>query len=248
MQKISLLVADDEDTFRKGMVQYIRSHSERFDPVYTAFDGAEAERIIFQDKPELLLLDIMMPEKSGLEVMQAAQEVGILPVTIILSGYDEFKYAQQAVRLGAKDYILKPVMAVEILKKLNQTADKFIGKEWEKEEAQEPADVNQAAGIAKRYMEAHYYESLSLENVAEKVGISPGYLSTLFTRTFGYGFIDCLNQIRVDHARPYLIQTRLKTYEIAYKVGFQDEKYFSRVFRKITGCTPSEYRKKKTKE
>ncbi len=82
-----------------------------------------------------------------------------------------------------------------------------------------------------------------LADVAQRVGISPGYLSTLFQRQMAKGFVDYLNEIRIEHACTYLLQNYLKAYEIAYKVGFKDEKYFSRVFKKIKGKSPSEYRK-----
>ena len=73
--------------------------------------------------------------------------------------------------------------------------------------------------------------------------VTPPYLSTLFTKYENCGFIDYLNQFRVERAKMFLHDYGLKTYEVAYKVGFQDEKYFSRVFKRITGKSPSEYRK-----
>ena len=92
-------------------------------------------------------------------------------------------------------------------------------------------------------MAENYFENLTLVNVAQKVGITAGYLSTLFLQKVDKGFVDYLNELRIDHACTYLQQDYLKTYEIAYKVGFNDEKYFSKVFKKIIGQSPSEYRK-----
>lgn len=92
-------------------------------------------------------------------------------------------------------------------------------------------------------MEEYYNEELTLQRVADVVGISPGYLSTIFSQHLGTGFIDYLNRVRIEHACAYLKQNYFKTYEIAYKVGFQDEKYFTRVFKKIKGVTPSEYKR-----
>lgn len=92
------------------------------------------------------------------------------------------------------------------------------------------------------YIREHYTENLSLSQVAEKLGVSNGYLSTLLNQNMGCGFVDYLNQIRIDWACCYLRQSYLKNYEIAYKVGFQDEKYFSKVFKKVIGMTPKEYR------
>ena len=82
-----------------------------------------------------------------------------------------------------------------------------------------------------------------LTDVAQKVGVSAGYLSTLFQKQLSKGFVDYLNEIRIEHACTYLQQNFLKTYEIAYKVGFNDEKYFSKVFKRIKGQPPSAYRK-----
>lgn len=238
---IKLLIADDEDVIRNGIGKYIQLHTDRFD-VYLAANGKEASELIFRYRPDIMLLDVQMPYMDGIEVMQEAKRAGIMPVTVVLSGYDEFRYAQQAIRCGAKDYLLKPSRSTEILKKLHEIADELFGPEQlSMEETGETK--NSHVEQVKQYMEEHYYENLTLQEVADKVGITPSYVSTLFSRNLSCGFVDYLNQIRIEHACSYLTQNYLKTYEIAYKVGFRDEKYFSKVFRKIKGQTPSEYRK-----
>lgn len=239
---VKLLIAEDEDTIRNGMEKYIRLHTDRFSKIYTAKNGQEAIDIIFQYRPEVMLLDIQMPKKSGLDVMKEAKEGGVFPETIILSGYDEFRYAQQALRFGARDYMLKPSRSTEILKQLLDVVDEIEGKteKFPKLSGNYPQAVNKA----KEYVEEYYAEEMTLQRVADVVGISPGYLSTLFSQYLDCGFVDYLNKIRVEHACDYLRQSYFKTYEIAYKVGFRDEKYFARVFKKATGMSPSEYRKK----
>lgn len=239
---IKLLIADDEDTIRNGIAKYIRLHTDRFDKIYLASNGQEAVDIIFRDKPDIMFLDVQMPLKDGIEVMQEAKRADILPYTMILSGYDEFKYCQQALRLGAKEYLLKPVRSSDILQMVNRAADELFGvREIVKDGLTE--EKNQLAELAREYVEEHYYENLMLADVAQKVGISPGYLSTLFQKQTAKGFVDYLNEVRIEHACTYLQQNLLKTYEVAYRVGFKDEKYFSKVFKKIKGQSPSEYRK-----
>lgn len=239
---VKLLIAEDEDTIRNGMEKYIRLHTDRFSKIYTAKNGQEAIDIIFQYRPDLMLLDIQMPQKSGIQVMKEAKDGGVLPETVILSGYDEFRYAQQALRYGAKDYMLKPSRSTDILKKLLQMADGIEGRQIVTPGGDE--DLPLMVSRAKEYVEEHYAEELTLQRVADVAGITPGYLSTLFSQYFECGFVDYLNKIRVEHACDYLKQNYFKTYEIAYKVGYRDEKYFARVFKKATGMSPSEYRKK----
>lgn len=238
---LKLLIADDEDMIRNGIAKYIQLHTDRYEVIYTARNGQEALELILRYKPDLMLLDVQMPLKDGIEVMQDARRAEALPVTIILSGYDEFRYAQQAVRYGARDYLLKPTRSSDILKKINDIADEEFGAEMPQQETRE--GKNQSIELAKDYMEEHYFEPLTLNMVADKVGITPAYLSSLFSQHMGITLIDYLNGVRIDHACIYLKQNYFKTYEIAYKVGYRDEKYFSKVFRKVKGMSPSEYKK-----
>lgn len=237
-----LLIVDDEDTIRNGIAKYVQLHTDRFDKIYQASNGQEAIDIIFQNKPEIMILDMQMPIKDGIEVMREAGRAGVLPYTLVLSGYDEFRYCQQALRLGAKDYLLKPVRSSDILKMLLDAADEMFGQETTQVEAA-PGEKNQLVEIAKEYITEHYFEKISLSDVADKIGVTPSYLSTLFQKQLEKGFVDYLNEVRIERACTYLQQNYLKTYEIAYKVGFNDEKYFSKVFRKVKGCPPSAYRK-----
>lgn len=241
---IKLLIADDEDAIRRGTAKYIRLHSDRFDKIYEAENGQEAIDCILKYQPDILLLDVQMPLKNGIDVMREADKAGLHPVIIILSGFDEFKYAQQAIKYGAKEYLLKPTRAADILACLDRLADEHIGKEPCQAESDSEEQTNYLIKEAREYITEHYFEDLKLGSVAEQIGISGGYLSTLFMQQLGIGFVEYLHEIRIDRACSYLEQNYLKTYEIAYKVGFRDEKYFSRVFKKIKGMSPKEYRTK----
>lgn len=243
---VKLLIVDDEDNIRNGLETYMRLNSKHIDKIYTASNGMEALEKIYQHKPDFMLVDVQMPYKDGLTVMKEASAAGICPKTIILSGYDEFKYAQQALRYGAVDYLLKPCRPTEILAKIESI---YLETEHEKEPLSEEnpviqtSQVNRFVDQAVEYINENYMEDLSLTNVAGRVGVTAAYLSSLFSQTLDCGFIDYLNKIRVDRACNYLHDPQMKTYEVAYKVGFHDEKYFSRVFKKITGMNPSQYRK-----
>lgn len=97
--------------------------------------------------------------------------------------------------------------------------------------------------IAKRYIQLHYMEALTLENVSEYAGLNAAYFSSLFKQEEGVNFSEFLTIVRIKKAKELLMERERTVREIADSVGYQDEKYFSRVFKKSVGLTPSEYRK-----
>ncbi|MCR4694356.1 MAG: response regulator [Pseudobutyrivibrio sp.] len=246
---LKLLIADDEDSIRHGVSKYISMHTDIFDKIYEAADGGQALDIIIGNQPEVLIIDVQMPIMNGLDVMKKAAQSNLHPLTIILSGYDEFSYAQKAMKLGAKEYLLKPVRAKEILESIENICNEAFGIGAKKEEdivkksPEEKTSGDRFALMAHEYLVEHFREDIWQAGVAELLGISSSYLSTAFVKKYGNSFSDELNKIRVERACPYLLQTDMKTYEVAFKVGFKDEKYFSKTFKKYTGQNPREYRK-----
>ncbi|MFV0466021.1 MAG: response regulator [Lachnospiraceae bacterium] len=97
---------------------------------------------------------------------------------------------------------------------------------------------------AKKYIEEHFFENISLHVMAEQVHMNPYYFSTFFKKHSGENFKDYLNQIRVEKSIPMLLNTSKKTYEIAIEVGFTDARTFSEVFQRYHGETPNAYRKR----
>lgn len=92
------------------------------------------------------------------------------------------------------------------------------------------------------YIREHYAEGITLEEVARKLEITPEYLSTLFNREMNINFSTFIKEFRISHAKRLLKGTNLKIYEIAQKVGYQDPKYFNRVFKEVQGISPGEFR------
>jgi two-component system, response regulator YesN len=97
---------------------------------------------------------------------------------------------------------------------------------------------------AGEYMEQHYSEDLSLGKVADHIYLSHSYFSDLFKQEMGISFIECLINIRIEHAKTLLKDLNLKMYEISSLVGYEDSNYFSRIFKKTVGISPVEFRNK----
>ncbi len=92
------------------------------------------------------------------------------------------------------------------------------------------------------YIQEHYNEQVTLNEVADSVYVSTCYISRMFKKELGRNFVDYLNGIRMEKARELLREPRYKTYEVAEKVGIPDAHYFSRLFKKVVGLTPTEFR------
>ncbi len=96
---------------------------------------------------------------------------------------------------------------------------------------------------AKKYMQLHYQEALRLEDVSAVVGFNATYFSTFFKKETGMNFIDYLTELRIEKAKELLCQEEITINDAAETVGYQDLKHFSRLFKKKTGISPSDYRK-----
>lgn len=118
--KITALLADDELSVLKGLEQSIKWSDLGVELIGTATDGQEALRLILEKRPDFVIIDINMPGMSGLEVMKAVNENSLGTDFIILSGYNEFSYAQQAIRFGAKGYLLKPLDSAELSEQIRR--------------------------------------------------------------------------------------------------------------------------------
>lgn len=110
-------------------------------------------------------------------------------------------------------------------------------QEWEKNYALHPLIQESLT-----YIKDHFMDNLTLDKMSSIVHVSPTYFSRLFCKEVGSTFIDFLSHYRIQKAKEYLLQTDLRTYEIADKIGYKNTKYFIKVFKRITGLTPGEHR------
>lgn len=105
----TVLIADDEPIIRRGIKKLVNWEGLGFSIIGETGDGLSTLEFILKNHPQLVLLDIKMPEIDGLEVMRKAREAGYNGKVIILSGYSDFTYAQEALRYNVKSYLSKPV-------------------------------------------------------------------------------------------------------------------------------------------
>jgi YesN/AraC family two-component response regulator len=259
------LVVDDEEIVRRGFRTKIAWAEAGFEFLEPCKNGHEAMQTIEREHPDVVMTDICMPLVDGLEV--AAYIADRFPeiIVIVLSGYDEFEYARSALRSRVAEYLLKPITSRELsalVAKLKTRLDEteFRRSEVELASAQtrfpasdETSGLFDAKGSrsfamtkvteAQEYIERNYAKKkLSIDEISRDLFISPSYLSRLLKHHLGKTFVDVLTDFRVEKAKQLLSGSDLKTYAIADAVGYSDPHYFSTIFKKVTGVTPSEYR------
>ncbi|WP_438447656.1 response regulator transcription factor [Gorillibacterium sp. sgz5001074] len=383
---MELLIVDDEAVIREGIKRTLQNRFPGF-RVHLA-EGPEQAAALLHDYPiQAVLTDILMPGMTGLELMSVCSPRHPHVKWVVISAYSEFAYAQEAVRLGAKDYLLKPIgkdaliglverLVAEVAKEQEQTEEALLLKQnrrflreavfqrWvsgldigaldirpfveaypafqlvmvkmdsdkavhlehfiienvmgeliekygsgfvtiynsnsllglvmfkeghamqqlrdeltrhlarylripfqilhspvlddfhrvpkEVQKLREasathsytPLEVgsDKAVEVALQYIKARYREELSLEKVASVVYLNPVYFCQLFKQKTGHGFKEYVIQLRMDQAKRMLQDPKLKLAEISERVGYQDMRHFTQLFRKKFGLTPSQYR------
>lgn len=131
---MKIVIVEDEIRIREGLSKLVCKLDKNYEVVGEANNGAEGMELICTVQPDVIITDIKMPIMDGLEMLTLLADKGIKAKTIVLSAYSEFEYARQAMRLGVKEYLLKPIVLGEISDSLQRVSEE-IRKEKEQPEA-----------------------------------------------------------------------------------------------------------------
>ena len=243
MKKV--MIVEDERLVRQGIIKAIDWAELDCTVIGEAEDGEQGLDLIRELAPDLIISDIKMPKIDGVSMLKRLREEGLETPVILLTAYNDFKYVQAALRLKAADYILKPIKEEE----LKEAIKKLFYQEDPSENVNPPGlDFYPQNNISNKYVlqainyiKFHYREDISISTVARFLEISDGYLSRAFKKETSYTFISYLTYYRIQMACILLKDCRVKVYEIAAKVGYSDTAYFSTLFKKLMGVSPSEY-------
>jgi len=249
----SILLVDDERWVRTALRKTIEKTELPFQVVHEAANGLEALDWLKHNRVDLVLTDVRMPVMDGLAMMrQLLLEERHTADVIVVSGHDDFNYAQQALRLGAIDYLLKPVETEEMHRCLSgwlQRRDSRRGKagtsiDSEAEDEYSSWEMLSPVEQVIRLVHEALPGEITLKEAAERVHLNACYLSQLFKQKTGKNFVEYVTILRMQEAEKLLSRTSLRIYEIAERLGFCDISHFSNMFKKYSGYTPSEFRKR----
>ncbi|WP_339269393.1 response regulator [Paenibacillus sp. FSL W8-0187] len=258
-----VLLVEDEVFVRESVREIIAWEELGFKVAGEAGNGAEALEMIRSNPPDLVLTDIVMPEMDGVELLRRTREEGYASRFVMLTCMSDFEYVRQAMEYGASNYILKLSMSVNTLRETLHKMNVELAKNnpnpsqpvpipvvptetMPSQPAHHPSprEITSHPEVQKilQYIHEHYEQDITVKSMSGYVMMGENYVSALFKKKTGRTLIHYLHQVRVDKAIAYLLQTDLPVHEISLRVGFVNDNYFIKIFKRLTGFTPSKYR------
>lgn len=248
----NILIVDDEKFVRMGLKTMIQRSELCKGEIIECKNGKEALDELSKNDFDLIISDIKMPITTGIELITKIKEEQLSKAKIIMiSGYDDFDYAVNALRFGATDYLLKPIdreVLLKLLKKIDFELDdekikdvKTIELNTLNDDLNE--DKQHKIQRAVEYVNENYSQNINMALVSNEVSMNYTFFSETFKEVVGESFVDYLKLIRINMAKKLLRTSNISISKVSEEVGFNNEKHFSKTFKIITGQTPSEYRK-----
>lgn len=242
MKNLRVLLVDDEIMIREGFKRLFDWQAHDCEVVGEAGDGMEALAKIDTLRPDIVIMDINIPIMNSLKVIQLSRIKHPGIAFVIVSGYDDFSYCREALRLQITDYILKPVNYEEFGTCIDNLKISLFQQRVSTAAEPEKQEERTITGIT-RYLQEHLAEEISLSVLAEQFHLNPQYISQLFKSEIGVNFLTYLTNIRMEKAKKLLLSTSLSIAEVAEQSGYGDYRVFTKVFKKSEGITPSQYRR-----
>lgn len=239
------LIIDDERPVQIAVQKLGNWSKYHIQQPESASNGKEALSAMRELHPDLCFVDMQMPIMNGMEYLKQASAEFPSTQFIIISGYDDFQYAHSAIKYGACDYLLKPIVKEELncaiekaILKINPDAD-FSNQENPAENIA-PEEV---VKIIKEYIEKNYNTSIKLSMFTDKYFFSKEYLTKLFKSRYGCGIYTYVQEVRMKRAKDLLENPDIKIQSISERLGYADNNYFSKAFKNYYGMSPSQWRK-----
>lgn len=249
IRRFKYMVVEDEPLIRQNVIKKIDSLNLPLTLCAEVSDGILAMEYIAKLLPNLIITDIRMPQCDGLELAKFIKENHPSIKTIILSGYNEFSYAQKAMRYNVCDYLLKPLKTdalQETLQRVLLSLDSNIDKLSCLHVNSYDMPPEKICKLMLDYFQNHYKEEISISSLADTLGFSMEYLARIFKKETGLSPSKYLTNLRINEAKLLLLShSSLEVGRIGEMVGYKDAFYFSRVFKSNVNLTPSEYRNHK---
>ena len=263
-----VLIADDEEIERLSFSRKLKKYFGESCEVFHAENGMQAILAVDKNDTPIVIMDIGMPGMNGVEAAEWIRKSHPDCVIIFLTAYDDFSYAKRAVSLHALEYLLKPCDDEELIPVMEEAmrltdehladaaalsgrgqaagmgAGETAAAQEPREEMEEDGNIrlSKVAELISQYIRENYMYDISMQELARTMNYSEPYFCKLFKQCFNKNFTSYLTEYRVEEAKKMLEQPTVNVKEIGKAVGYGDSNYFAKVFKRITGQSPTEYR------
>lgn len=231
------IIIDDNKVLADTLASQAIWIRNNFEVVAVCYDSLSGINAINQHKPDLIVTDIRLPGIDGLRMIQSVHKVVPHVLIVVISAYNDFLYAQRALRLGVLDYLLKPFSQEEMQNVLN----KAIKLLKEKDDIKSDVAPSLVEPIL-LWMENHLEQRITAEMVAREFYMSTSRLNKLMRKYYNKGFREIYMDLRMKKAKELLNDVRNSVSDVAIRIGFQSYASFYRAFVRINSISPSQYR------
>lgn len=270
-----LMIVEDEMIERIVLKKMLHKKFGEECRIYEAQNGKEAVEIFEREDIQVVILDIGMPGMNGIQAAEIMRKEKKDCSIIFLTAYDRFDYAKKAISIKAMEYLLKPysqrevVSVVEEALRLTDEREDSQDRIKPQRTAEEADQLNEKkkaqtvredepdfygnrlsvmTSMVEEYIRLNYMNDISMSETARAVGYSEPYFCKMFKLQYGQSFTSYLTEYRVREAKKLLDQPNVNVKEVGVRVGYADSNYFTKVFKRLEGVNPSEYRMDRLKD
>lgn len=249
--KYTVVVAEDELLLLNNLIDKINATKLNFEVIGYAQTGIQAYELIEEHQPDLLITDIRMPAMDGLSLIKKVRSYYPSIDCVIISGFSDFAYAKTAIHYQVTDYLLKPLETEALYETLLELQTKYLSRENSYKDIfnQEIASrtPQEIAKILLTYIGDHFNEDIKLNLIAQEMNYCSSYLTKIFCQEYECSPSKYLISLRIQNAQQLLKHNPdLTIRQIGEAVGYPEQGYFSRIFKKQTGLSPLEYKESVT--
>lgn len=250
---MKVLIVDDEAYAVNALTNRIDWNGFGFGTPLSARSMAQAQSVFLNEKIDLLLCDIEMPQGSGLDLFEWVKAYYPRTECIFVTCHDEYSYLRSAMQLGSCDYILKPVDYDQLRETLREIVQRIARRERSapRQRIDNPLPFRASAASSNNpyiasiiaYISAHLTEPIAIADLAEILHLNAQYVMRLFKKEMGCPILQYITAQRIALSVRYLEETNISVTDVAVLCGFDNYSYFTRIFKRFTNETPLNYRK-----
>lgn len=242
--KYTLLLVDDDPWCLEMLRDILPWDDLNIQKPYQARSMEEAVRVFEKDHVDIMISDIEMLGHSGFDLLEWVRKEHTETQTAFLTCHSRIDYAQKAIKLGVRGYLLKPVREPELLELLEICIKSIPEHENTNDESgKKRIEYSDLVNRTMHYVQQHLSEPVTRESISRELYVHENHLSRVFSSETGMTLTNYITECRIQKAKELLVSTNLSITEIASLVGYNYAAYFTKIFKDKTGTTPNQWRK-----